>query len=95
MIKTLQFYIPNFDGCTEAYSLQDAFVMAKDFIFNALYDKDNPPKPSKYSDVCIEKTPFYIENKSYLALIFYAKHICNKLNFSTIINSKEQKWLCF
>lgn len=67
--STVLIYIPDFDGCTESYGLEDAFVMAKDFIGNALYDKNEYPKPSKHSNICIEKTPFYIENKTYLAFV--------------------------
>lgn len=67
--STVLVYIPDFDGSTEGYGMIDAFNMAKDYIGNALYDKNIYPNASNLSSIKIEETPFYIENKTTIAVI--------------------------
>ena len=67
--STILIYIPDLDGSTEGYGLQDAYTMAKDYIGNALFDKIDYPKTSSMSDLRIEDSPFFEKNKTFLTLI--------------------------
>lgn len=46
-------YIPDLDGATEGYGLEDAIHMARDYIECMLYDKSEKdyPKPSNINDI--------------------------------------------
>lgn len=67
--STVLVYIPDLQGTTEGYGMINAFNMAKDYIGSILFDKSDYPKASVISDVKIESSPFYIENKTILVFV--------------------------
>lgn len=67
--STVLVYIPDFDGSTQGYGMNEAFIMAKDYIGNALYDKNDYPKATDLANINIKDTPFYIEDKTTLAFV--------------------------
>ena len=64
-------YIPDIDGMTQGYGLQDAFVMARDYMGSSFYDKDDEmlPVPSKISDIKVEESEFYDAGESFVSLV--------------------------
>lgn len=67
--STVLVYIPDFDGSTEGYGINDAFSMAKDYIGNALYDKTDYPESNSLKNINIKETPFFVEDKTFTALV--------------------------
>lgn len=64
-------YIPDLDGMTEGYGLEDAIHMARDYMGCSLYDKidSDIPDASELSSIDISKTPFETEGDSFITLI--------------------------
>lgn len=64
-------YIPDLDGATEGKGLNDAFLMAKDYIGNALYLKSNDeiPAASLIESVDVSQSEFAECGKSFVSLV--------------------------
>lgn len=64
-------YIPDLDGMTEGYGLEDAVHMARDYMGCSLYDKaDNKiPKASPISDIDVKKGAFADGGESFISLV--------------------------
>mgnify|MGYP002623585111 CR=1 FL=1 len=64
-------YIPDLNGMTEGYGLQDAIEMAKDYVGNVLVDMAaiEIPKGSQIKDIDIKKSPFFEYGESFVSLV--------------------------
>ena len=64
-------YIPDINGMTEGYGLEDAVNMARDYIGCTFYDKsdDSIPKASKIADIDISKGEFAGKGDSFVSLV--------------------------
>ena len=78
-------YIPDINGMTEGYGLEDAVNMARDYIGCTFYDKsdDSIPKASKIADIDISKGEFAGKGDSFVSLVdtdldAYRKKMDNK-----------------
>ena len=69
--NTYLIYIPDLNGMTEGYGLEDAVNMARDYIGCTLYDKaeDQIPEPSSFADVRIEDSEFADAGESFVSLV--------------------------
>lgn len=63
--------IPDLKGMTEGYGLEDAYNMARDYIGNTFYDKDDSEviKASKISDIDIQSSQFFSGDDSFVSLV--------------------------
>lgn len=63
--------IPDFNGMTEGYGLEDAYAMARDYIGLACLNKaDNEiPAASKLSNIKVEQGEFAKEGESFVTLV--------------------------
>lgn len=68
---TVLVYIPDLDGMTEGHGVADAIAMAKDYIGNALFDREPSgiPHPSEIGDVDIAESPFAESGKTFVSLV--------------------------
>lgn len=82
---TYLIYIPDIDGMTEGYGLEDAIHMARDYMGCTFYDisDENIPKPTAASDVKVEDGAFSEAGDSFVTLVdldldAYRRKINNK-----------------
>ena len=68
---TILIYIPDLDGMTEGYGIDDSIKMAKDFIGNALCNKKDSefPAPSAIENVKVEQSCFSEAGTSFVSLV--------------------------
>lgn len=62
-------YIPSLDGMTEGATLADAVDMARDYIANSLFDKNEKEFPAQSETADIEKSPFFTAGKTFVSLV--------------------------
>lgn len=64
-------YIPDIDGMTEGYGLEDAYRMARDYMGCTFYDKDNNalPVPSNIKDIDVSLSAFADAGDSFVTLV--------------------------
>ena len=67
--KEVLVYIPSLDGMTEGANLADAVDMARDYIANALFDKNEREFPVQAENADIEKSPFISAGKTFVSLV--------------------------
>ncbi|MBR6341503.1 MAG: type II toxin-antitoxin system HicB family antitoxin [Treponema sp.] len=69
--NTILVYIPDLDGMTEGYGIEDAISMAKDFIGNALCEKADSeiPSASPIANIDITKTQFFDAGYTFVSLV--------------------------
>ena len=69
--NTYLVYIPDINGMTEGYGLEDAVNMARDYIGCTLYDKsdDSIPRASDIADIDVSKGKFAGEGDSFVSLV--------------------------
>ena len=63
--------IPDIDGITEGYGLADAIEMARDYIGNMLYEKDDSELPKASEAVELSLSPFYKDFPKEDSLVSY------------------------
>ena len=61
--------IPDLDGFTEGYGLQDAIKMTRDYIGCACYDKEELPEASSLSEIDASKGTFASDGDSFTTLV--------------------------
>lgn len=63
--------IPDLNGMTQGQGLSDAFLMARDYIGNALFDvpDDSFPEATSPADISPKKGVFSKDGKSFISLI--------------------------
>ncbi len=68
---TVLVYIPDFNGMTEGYGIADAIQMAKDYIGNMTYDKQDSelPAATPIESVDISTSDFAKSGKSFVSLV--------------------------
>ena len=68
---TYLIYIPDVNGITEGYGLEDAYRMARDYLGCNFWDKpdDSIPKPSDISKVDISMSEFSNKGDSFVSLV--------------------------
>ena len=68
---TILIQIPDINGMTEGYGLQNAVEMARDYIGCTLYDKDvdSLPAPSSISEIDISAGVFADSGESFISLV--------------------------
>lgn len=68
---TYLIYIPDINGMTEGYGLEDAYHMARDYMGCSFYDKSNDdlPKPSNIQDIDVTKGEFADAGESFVTLV--------------------------
>ena len=68
---TYLIYIPDLDGMTQGYGLENAYHMARDYMGCSLFDKPDKdiPVASKVPDIDIKSTEFYDKGDSFIALV--------------------------
>lgn len=64
-------YIPDLDGMTEGYGINDAIYMARDYIGCSLYDKEDSafPKASSLDEIDVSKGEFADAGESFKSLV--------------------------
>lgn len=69
--NTYLIYIPDLNGMTEGYGLEDAINMARDYIGCTICGKaeDEMPKPSSIGEVRIEDSEFAGRGESFITLV--------------------------
>ena len=68
---TYLIYIPDINGMTEGYGLEDAYHMARDYMGCSFYDKSNDslPEPSKLSEIDVSQGEFADAGDSFVTLV--------------------------
>ena len=63
--------IPDINGMTEGYGLEDSYCMASDYIENTFNNKEESEMvmPSDVDDLDITKSCFYMEDKSFISSV--------------------------
>lgn len=63
--------IPDLNGATEGYGIEDAIVMAKDYIGNALFNKKDSDIPvmTAIKDIDVSKSDFFEDEKTFVSLV--------------------------
>lgn len=69
--NTILVYIPDLNGMTEGYGIEDAISMAKDYIGNALCETADADIPiaSDIGDIDVSKSTFANAGKSFVSLV--------------------------
>lgn len=69
--NTILVYIPDLNGMTEGYGIEDAIAMAKDYIGNALCEKSDTeiPSASPIASIDISKTQFFDAGYTFVSLV--------------------------
>ena len=62
-------YIPALKGMTEGENIADAVEMARDYIANALFDRQTEDIPEQTDAAEIKDSPFYSEGKTFTSLV--------------------------
>lgn len=64
-------YIPDIDGMTEGYGLEDAYHMARDYMGCTFYDKEDAliPKASSITDIDVSKGTFSNAGESFVSIV--------------------------
>ena len=64
-------YIPDIDGMTEGYGLEDAYHMARDYMGCTFYDKEDSliPKASSITDIDVSKGTFSNAGESFVSIV--------------------------
>ncbi|MBR1817010.1 MAG: type II toxin-antitoxin system HicB family antitoxin [Lachnospiraceae bacterium] len=64
-------YIPDIDGMTEGYGLENAYHMARDYMGCTFYDKDDDliPKASDISNIDVSKGTFADAGESFVSIV--------------------------
>ncbi len=62
-------YIPALKGMTEGENIADAVEMARDYIANALFDRQTEDIPEQTDVAEIKDSPFYSEGKTFTSLV--------------------------
>ena len=64
-------YIPDIDGITEGYGLEDAYKMARDYIGSTFYNKADEaiPIPSSITDVDVSKGIYEDGDEPFVSLV--------------------------
>ena len=68
---TYSAYIPDIDGMTEGYGLEDAYKMARDYIGNTFYNEtdDLIPSPSSISSIDVSKGIYEDGDEAFVSLV--------------------------
>ena len=63
--------IPDLKGFTEGYGIEDAYLMARDYIGSLCFDKEDLeiPKPSNISEIRVEDSEFCKDGDSFVSLV--------------------------
>ena len=69
--NTILVFIPDLNGMTEGYGIEDAIAMAKDYIGNALCEKSDSEIPiaTPIADIDISQSQFFDTGYSFVSLV--------------------------